>query len=82
MSGAGKLWFRTEYVPILGYERTLPREEIDAIRRHVSPSLFGTTVYEIRAHLHSGEVVATGHGISDKVEAASLANAMEQSLGF
>lgn len=77
----GGLWFRTDYLPMLGYERTLTRDEISAIRRHMSVRLFGTSVYQVRAHLRNGEIVATGHGISDKVEAASIANAMERALG-
>jgi hypothetical protein len=81
ISRDGTLWFRTEYLPLLGYERTLPRDDIHAIRRHMSLRLFGTSVYQIRAHLRSGEIVPTGHGISDKVEAASIANAMERALG-
>jgi hypothetical protein len=81
ISKEGALWFRTEYLPLLGYERTLPRSEIRAIRRHMSLRLFGNSVYQIRAHLRSGEIVPTGHGITDKVEAASIANAMERALG-
>lgn len=77
----GRLLVRTEWLPWLGSERVIPREDIEAIQRHVSLRLGGNSIYQVRAHLHSGEVVPVGHGISDKVEAASLASAMERALG-
>ena len=76
----GSLWYCTRFLPGLGYEQTIQREEIESIRRH-SRNFRGTTVYQLRAHLRGRKIVSIGHGISDKVEAASLASAIERSLG-
>ena len=76
----GGLHVRTEYLPLLGYERTLRADEIRSLRRHMSLRMGGQSVYQIRAHLAGEETFAVGHGITDKVEAASIAAAMERVL--
>ena len=76
----GSIQIRTEYLPKLGFERKLTAEDISSLRRHPSPHLAGRSVYQIRAHLEGRETFPVGHGIKDKLEAASIAAAMERAL--
>ena len=78
--GRGRLSTRTEYAWGFGRDWSVPAQDIRSIRRHVSMRLGGTLLYQLRVRLKDGRTLTAGHGITDKVRAASLASSMEKAL--
>ena len=78
----GHLYIRTELLPSWIREWDLPASQIHSIQRHMGMQVAGRSVYHIRVRTTDGRVRTAGRGITDKREAAAIADAMSRAVGI